>query len=53
MVGMVDHACNPTYLGGEELEDYSSRPTQAKISETLISINKAARVVHRCNTRHR
>jgi hypothetical protein len=29
-LGMVAHACNPSYLGGENLEDHGSRPAWAK-----------------------
>jgi hypothetical protein len=33
----VAHACNPSYLGGGDLEDCSSRPAQGISSRDLIS----------------
>jgi hypothetical protein len=36
---MVAHACNPSYLGGRDQEDFSSRPTLANSSQDPISKN--------------
>jgi hypothetical protein len=33
----VVYACNPSYLGGTDLEDYGSRPVQADRARNLIS----------------
>jgi hypothetical protein len=32
----VDHACNPSYSGGRDQEDRSSKPARAKTSEDPI-----------------
>jgi hypothetical protein len=34
---MVAHVCNPSYLGGWDWEDCSSRPAQANTSQDHIS----------------
>jgi hypothetical protein len=38
---MVAHTGNPSYLGSREWEDCGSKPVQAKVRETPISVNKA------------
>jgi hypothetical protein len=38
---MVAHACNPSYLGGKDEEDWSLRPSGAKSSQDSISIYKS------------
>jgi hypothetical protein len=39
----VPHACNPSYLGGRDLEDCSSRLAQAKSLQDPISTNSWVR----------
>jgi hypothetical protein len=39
--GVVAHTCNPSYLGSEDLEDCSSKPTQAKSSWVQLKQRKA------------
>jgi hypothetical protein len=39
MPGLVDQACNPSYLGGSNWEDGSSRPAWARSSQDPISTN--------------
>jgi hypothetical protein len=34
--GLVAHACNPSYLGGRDQEDCSSKPAQANSSQDPI-----------------
>jgi hypothetical protein len=38
-LGVVAHACNPSYSTGRDQKDYSLRPAQAKISWDPISTN--------------
>jgi hypothetical protein len=33
----VTHACNPSYIGGSDQEDHSSKPAQANSSRGPIS----------------
>jgi hypothetical protein len=47
---MVAYACNPSYLGGRDLEDHGSRPVGAK-AEMPISTNKPS-AVHVCNSNY-
>jgi hypothetical protein len=45
-LGMVVHTYNPSYFGGKDQEDYTSKAGEAKVS---ISINKSGEVFHTCN----
>jgi hypothetical protein len=35
--GMVTHTCNPSYLGGRDLEHHGLSSVQAKVSETPLN----------------
>jgi hypothetical protein len=37
MPAPVAHTCNPSYSGGRDQDDYSSKPAQANISRDPIS----------------
>jgi hypothetical protein len=47
---VVAHVCNPSYLGGRDWEDCSSRLVQAKSERDPSSKNKLSVVVHACNS---
>jgi hypothetical protein len=50
--GTVPHSCNPSYLGGGEREDHSSRPAWAKVCDTPINQQKLGIVAHSCHHRY-
>jgi hypothetical protein len=41
---LVAHACNPTYLGGRDQEDRSSKPAQANSARDPISKNPSQKI---------
>jgi hypothetical protein len=50
--GVVAHACIPSYLGSEDLEDHNSMPSKAKSQQGSMLINKPGMVVYACNLSH-
>jgi hypothetical protein len=40
----VAHACNPSYSGGRDQEDYSSKPAWANISKRLYLENPFTKI---------
>jgi hypothetical protein len=48
VAGSVAHVCNPIYFRGGDQKYLGSRPAQAKVSDTPISIKKSDMMVHAC-----